>query len=732
MAPLSRVTLDAGEPHVRLRLLDGRFSPIELPADLGCATVDLAPGVYVAEFETSASRVQKEFLVLPARLALRQGQREQVIRPESESAALIDAAAPLDGTNAFVSWDAEVIEAASREPHRIAGESDHGSLLVVIRRRPLAGDRRSCVEAPFELSPWQRGVRLYTHDGREIEIANAARTESGRGLACAHLALPAGMYELRLDAGGQQLSQYLCVARGIQTQAFLTDRSQPGRPAPLGAARFSVHLIGLSDRFDPSAAGARVAEELLNLAGSNLRPRATPEVRDELLRLPSLMSHLAFWLSQIDLHGSQPVLDVERVRELYRRLPNLPDAEVLMSTAEGGVAAGSLDRAVHDVVVPPMLARAWDLALMGENHGVMAVAPGSLAARLGPSIVGGAPWLRFRSHAGRDSAPRPDDPSEGFVGLAGMTFDEALSELRRRVTGDDISARVQYNSTHLSVSERRLMTLLCPGIDTTVRRIFEQTGDSVDAIAPPSEGSMVLALRMPRASLSLVADTALGKLTASTILPTDEQLSEFVDAEAGADSIVRQPLELLRSTSSEVLHLIEDRPLTLLTLVYLQYRGAPARPAQMDDDEIADHLSGLGFVHQSTQTPLRAAHISSAVSAAARLLDEFYDRMPPPEDRCVWDEIEIRLTSIGRYRPGNLCTVRRAPHLTHVSNPGARFWTDDPRSYSLCLGGPSRVARPQSVGRTPASSETRSARDRYFRAEVRKTLAERAALPELT
>jgi hypothetical protein len=493
------------------------------------------------------------------------------------------------------------------------------------------------------------------------------------------------------------------VVPGLQTQIFITDQ-RPALGSPTwAAAKLSMRLVDADVGFDPAAPDIRTTEELLNLLAADAQPRFSDDLRALVSASSYPLASLAFWVSQCSGDGTRPCEPGTAIEELSRRLPGLLDAELLRLITTGpGAGRGEAIRLRY----PPMLTRVWNLLLKGENQGLTRVEPCSPAARLGPGVLGGGPWLRFREPRGTDQPQTRHALVAASANLrfSGEGFEEFVRSLRTLVR-DEVSSRVQFNSPYLTLLERRLIALLCPAVDTIRQRIKEasregsrgeetggdQSGGKGASEKLPTENDLVLGLNLPRASISLLASTAIDKLTRWTILPTSQQLDEFIDGEIATDSVVSEPLRALKVESSAIRHVVEQKPMPLLDIVYLFYhRCQLASDDATMHGQIATMFNRLGYAATTSPDVLTAGHIAAELTRADEFLQSFYDHSRPPRARTIWEEVIIRLVPRRQYTPGHLCVVERRSVAAGATPKCELAWQANALAYSasLCAAAP--------------------------------------------
>ncbi len=685
------VVFDGREPIVSVRLFDATLREVRLARNYGRTRATLAPGAYVARFATSAWRSEQTFLVRPG------SRKALTVSPPPDARAIVDSAAPLQGTTTFRAKDAGIVMEASRAMRSTTADGfAHGSLLVVARRRPLRGPGGRCDAAAFSRSPWG-DIQLCSADGREAIALRPMDERREKGISCAGIGAAAGPYQLRIATGprGQFSVQYVFVVPGMQTQIFIVDQSTTKAAKPWASAKVSVHLVNQSVGFDPAARDVRISEELLNLLSAGIRPVFGAGLRKLVATSAYPLATLAFWMLQCDDNGIAPIAGRPSIARLCERLPNVPDTVVLRVAARAATAGARRSTGFRDAELryPPMLTRAWDLVLGGENRGLLRVPPGSPLATLGVNALGAAPWLRFRaqaeSHRASDAGDDVDESSGlGFSGKGFKRFVEAL----RALVADDVSARVQFNSTHFTLAERRLISLLCPSADTMLLRIMGKKGGRI-AKTLPSEARVVTSLSLPRASIMLVAAAAVDKLTRLTILPTDSQLDEFVRAEIVNDAVTFEPLNSLKTHDSGIAHVVEEKDLHLLAVLYLFYHW----PERDTDDattheRIAAMLTRLGFVRVPGDHALRADDITAALDRARALMRSPFTDTKPTGERTIWEDVQIELVSRHDYHRGHLCKVTRRSIGPGAAEPCWQLWESDELAYSASLWPPGNMS----------------------------------------
>ena len=440
-------------------------------------------------------------------------------------------------------------------------------------------------------------------EGTEFDLMKAGHGETDlrNGFICVHVAPSEGPYELRLAGTREELrvSQFIYIVAGKQTQVFLQERSRNDLHDGLWAtAKLSVHYAHPSEGFDPSSKDLLAAEELLNLIEAGKQPRLSASLRANFLDRNCPMLDLALWLSQATPWSAQQGWDPLAIQQLRNQLPNLPDALILAHAAdlndEGGAPSHST-MPQDSLSWPPMSGRAWDLALYEETCGTLHIAADSPLVCLAAKAVTVGPWLRFAESEHRASeAPgsNPTQESAAELGLAGSEFEAFVHSLRDRIN-DEMAARVQIGSTAFTPAERLFIELICPWADSTAARIMQQAGKKFKE-GVPSEETIVRALRLPHAAIRQTLDAAVLKLFENTLLPTIETLRVFVNQESERRPHVRDALQRLNEHPSNLFHSGLQRALSLLSFLFLRYRGWPPFDSEPPGSErLASLLNGL-------------------------------------------------------------------------------------------------------------------------------------------
>jgi hypothetical protein len=704
MQTTASVVLDGVERFVRLQLLDANRERVALPHDLWKTAVELEPGAYLARFSTSAWQRTEGFVVLP-------GETHRTVSPGSMRGLLVRSAGPLDGSHAFHSAHAEAVGAITPPPVNTAG--GEGSLLIVLRRAPAAPDERP-EGTRFEKPHWDLGVRLHSASGEPVHIASAAVPKLPAGLQAVNLALPDGAYELHLATGAERdfVSQTLFVVRGWQTRVFLLDETHILEESriPWAAAALSVHFTAPGEVFHPSSPGLLAAEELMNVCERDGVVNPPPEWHDYSDRVDCPTLDLAFCLAQMDPWREHPVSNTALLAALHDRFPSVADVAILWHTAAVRRAdARPEDPPPFVLDRPPMSTRAWDIALFGETQNTIAIPPGSRAARQALSAVNIGPWLRFLVNE-RRTAQAPAGGAEDAAdvsdpGIFGPEFEPFVAWLRDFVTRQ-VTVRIQFGSSHFALAERRLLSLLCPHVDSTVFHILRDAArsggptaiaDSAsrDLVRLPSENAVVQCLRLPRVAIQELANSALAKLSVRTVLPTDAQLDTFVIEETREESVLLEPLGMLRHKPSGVLHAAERQSLSLLSVLYLRYRGTAGRPgAGLSSADIAALLNRLGFqIPGERPRRVRGSDITRALRESVDSLASFLN-IDYSAEGGVWEDLEVRLRAPRQYRPGHLFIVKRYISPGTLPQDIANEWTRRPLSYSMSLA----IARQRTPG----------------------------------
>ncbi len=436
--PMAKLIADAGPNEMaEIRILDGRMRTVPIERTLGRLEVDLPLGAYIVRFE--AGGASKEEIVLLDK----EGEEKPVWLTE---ALPIPMAAPLGRQFTPTSHEYQTYEAArvSREaPHMVpAGHRSEAGFFVFVRE-PAEGP-------PVDPS---HGLSLHTLDGAllaDFSVVGEHRPEYR--WSAAHIALNAGPYLLQLDTGSGLLRQVVLATREWQTQLFFESRTYDRDSERLQADLASMSVLMSQGGFDPDRHDLYLTEVARKALS---RDTGAPG------RERSDMLFGKFQNPMLGLYGAHLALRTERINVsflsmVFRNLLSLlgPHPDVLafgwalVSRAEeAGERSDEIAR-VREVlssqpplVYPPMLRASWKVLSAASYRFPGILAPGSLAERVGPWLIGAGTWLLWRDDEdaviSRGMVPvmkpmsfslRAADPvMERFKG----NIDEALPKKRR-------------------------------------------------------------------------------------------------------------------------------------------------------------------------------------------------------------------------------------------------------------------------------------------------------------
>jgi len=687
------VLLDGIEAFVQLRLSDATMSAIALPEEIGATTFELSPGAYLASFSTSVWKADEAFVVLPGRQPL-------VISPKQAPEVLVASAAPIKRTTGFSQSDAAIAADFSRRTPLNADLRDGGGLLLMLRRRPYVNGQ--CVEAPFDVSPWQH-VNISTEDGAAVAgVADHAMCDLQKGIACVHINLTPGVYHLQLGASGgeKRVIQSFWIARGYQTQLFLNEMISDGRARLSWAtAKLSAHYVNFADGFDPDSSALLATEEFLHILDAKRCPRMSPVLTRLLEDARHPMGAILYWLSQTEPWEEAAKLNETLLKKLWQQLGDSPDiVSLLCASRINQKNVRDDDKPMPILSSLPMFARAWDLALDAEAHGTLRVPCGSTAARLAADALTIGPWVRFvdaKEEVRGLSVSQTDESPPVELGFSGQEFHDFVHALRRYIQSE-LSARVLLNSTFFTPNERLFLGLVSPNIDSSVKHILAMAGKQLRNDIR-SEQDIIRALRLPLCSIQAVSESAITKLAQGTLLPTNHQLNSFLAEESDTETILRDPLQMLAGIPSQIIHSVEQEALSLLTLLYLCYRGsALIESVPPSQKQVAAMLNGLGFVVAQSERKARPIDIAKAMSSVKNHFDAYCIQESSYSSGAVYEDIEIQLSSPTAYVPGRLCVVRRRTRIIGLSPAETVSWMNNPYSYSQTLvHGPPRKTHAQ-------------------------------------
>ncbi len=698
MALTQTVRLIAGCGYERIDLVDAKLNSIPLRGGLGAAEASVAPGVYVARFSTSEVVSERAFVVQD------KADEPLVVHGPRKGAVRVDSAAPIAASRALPEDLAVARELSAGAPANLSQNQRSGSLFLLTRRREIRDvsepsqaigsiDVRESV-CDFVSPPWA-SLALHDSGGRKVvEFGDIACQTSLRGCACVHVRLPAGLYLLRFGLAQRSMDQLVFVADGHQTQIFLRKRhvirrtdqpaADPARPESWITAKMSVHMAPEGRGFVPDADSAAMHEELLNLLTAG-RPVATlSDFSAKLISEDSPFLNLLFWLTQSTARdGQSTFITPTEARKLADRLDGFPDAEMLWHAASMRQSAKSEPHAPdveistsHILSVPPMLLRAWSIALSAENCRRLWIPGNSISALRAQDSVAVGPW--FRTSTSEFDATRGDDWAEQGpalvegerLGLEGELFGNFLADLGKRLRNEP-KTRIQLASAQFSFSEKRFLSLLIPESDTTIFQIAEATPmREARRKSELTEDGLVEALCIPRSSLCQLAFSAFKKLFQQPILPDEAMLRRFIDDEFATSGILREALEVLHGRKTLITHAVERYTLSELELLFLQYAYPQATGSTKLRRlaELADLLNGLDFMvlnqspkAQKPKRRLRSADLSAAISSIREFLATPVD-LTGETGLAVSDsreQVQIELASAQSYRRSRLLTVKR-------------------------------------------------------------------------
>jgi hypothetical protein len=690
VAPKQTVRLIAGCGYERIDLVDAKLNSIPLRGGLGAAEANVSPGVYVARFSTSEVVSERAFVVED------KTDDPLVVHGPRKGTVRVDSAAPIAASLAAPEDLAVARALSASAPVNLSQNQRSGSLFLLMRKReirdvsepsqPISSiDVRESV-CDFASPPWA-SIALHDSGGlKVVELGDIACQTSLPGCACVHVRLPAGLYLLRFTLAQRSIDQLVFVADGHQTQIFLRKRhlihrtdqpaADPAQPESWITAKMSVHMAPEGRGFIPDADTAPMHEELLNLLTAG-RPVATlPDFAAKLISENSPFLKLLFWLTQSTVHdGQSTFITPAEARKLADRLDGLPDAEMLWHAASMSQSAKSDPHAPdvetatsHVLSVPPMLLRAWTIALSAENRRRLWIPGNSISARRAQDSVAVGPWFRtstneFDATRGDDGAEQGAALSEGErLGLEGEPFDSFLTDLGKRLRIDP-KARIQLASSQFSFSERRFLTLLIPESDSTIFQIAEATPTpEASRKSGLNEDGLVEALCIPRSSLCQLAFSTFKKLFQQPILPDAAMLRRFIDDEFSNQGVLRDALEELHRRKTKITHAVERYTLSELELLFLHYEHPRVA-------ELADLLNGLDFMvpnqNPKARMPkrkLRSTDLSAAISSIREFLSTPVD-LTSETGLAISDsreQVQIALAGVNSYRRGGLLTVKRS------------------------------------------------------------------------
>ena len=689
------VILDGIEAFVSLKLWDSNLSEIELPENLWRTAIELQPGAYMARFSTSVWEREEPFLVLP-----KGGSSIRVI-PREVADTLVRSAAPLRRSDGYLNVDADAASRiAASPPVQIPGRRSDGSLLLVIRKRLFANCGAEGIEVPFEHSPWQ-DISLIDSAGKHVlDLDKAALPDFPMGLTGVHLALPEGPYRLRIVSGSGTtfVSQFLFVVRQHQTQVFVLDYLHEDRAQQSWIkARVSIQIVQSGQGFTASSGAMLATEELMNLleVGASLTPAPAWIEKLKELNYPAL--NLAFSLIQVDPWRERTSLAQDVLEDLGARLPGLPDVKVMLKVARFGYSHCDGEQLTGEFKLRdlPMTKRGWDIALYAEVQAGLTIPSDSILVRFAESTFVSGPWLRIGENEGdqfveqsKAQLPATDWEADIFQ----QYFRDAVLTLRELVKHES-AVRIPYGPTHFTSTERRLIDQICPEADSAVFRILSGSGVAIDI--PDGEG-LVRALRLPTYAIYTLASRAIEKLSECRLLPRRELLQSFVLEESAQEGILLEPLESLQDVQSKLFHFTEEEPLSLLSIVYLRFRGCiRSGKAFPTTGDLALFLTQLGYAMKQTRNKVEAKDVDRTLRDAEVMLSQYHKMDSPPSEGGAWEDIEVRFTEPAVYKPGSLCKVDRKPAESILPPVLERAWHDHEFSYSISL----KLAADPSFGR---------------------------------
>jgi hypothetical protein len=462
-------------------------------------------------------------------------------------------------------------------------------------------------------------------------------------------------------------------------------------------ARISIQIVHSGQGFNPSSEAMLATEELMNLIENGACPIPAPQWVEKLKEFNHPALDLAFWLAQVDPWNKRMPSAQDSLDGLCARLPGIPDVEVMLRAVNFGQSRCDLDQEDCEFELRefPMTKRGWDIALYAEVHASLTIPSDSLPVQLAESTFVSGPWIRV---AGKDEDWFREQSNTQFAVTASEIdifqshFRDAVLTLRQLVKGES-AVRVPYGPAHFTPAERRLLDLICPEADSAVFRILRGSGVTVDI---PDGEALVRTLRLPTHAIYTLASRAIEKLTECWLLPRRELLESFVLEESTDEGILLEPLESLKDEQSKLFHLAEEQPLSLLSIVYLQFRGCIRSEKKFSTTgDLALFLNEIGYAMKETRNRVEAKDVERTLREAELLLSRFHKMDSPPSEGGVWEDMEVRFSEPALYKPGSLCKVDKRPSANILPPMLERSWHDQEFSYSISL----KLAADPSFGR---------------------------------